>query len=59
LPLEQVEPELIITPSKSRPINAVSAAKPGIAKQEVLHSLGLVTPKKTVSGAACFRAASK
>src|SRR5262249_37505137 len=36
LPEEQVEPELILTPSRSSPISAVSAVRPGMAKQEVL-----------------------
>src|SRR5204863_6041336 len=59
LPDEQVEPELIITPSRSSPISAVSAVRCAMAKADVLHSRADPLPKKMVSGAAALSAVSK
>ena len=59
LPDEQVEPELIATPSRSSAISAVSAVRPGMAKPLVLHSRVAPAPKITVCGMASFSAASK
>src|SRR6185437_5581315 len=50
LPDEQAAPELIITPSRSSAMTAVSARMPGSAKLDVFARRGASWPKMMASG---------